>query len=331
MSNLFLKSGTAGLAIAASLALTTPAFAQLGGLTGQVGGAVDTTTRTTTDLQSRTRLKNEADLKKAQAKADLENQTDASNRTEVAADAMGEAQGQLGENAMTDTAAETALDATSQTDLSNSTQAGAALDGSTAVDGATDTMSRTTGSVQAQGDAALDTTTDTMTQTTGSVQAEGQAMSETMADTASDAMIDTRESVQGQTAVGGEASGTASGNAQTGTAIGVNTPSSVRVGVASPLSVGVQSQQGDARYNGQSRVGAEATSPSTSLDGMLTVGTTVMSQSGAMLGTISGLQTTDAGVISAVTLDGQANAVPVSALSAEGDVLVSSMSDAKIK
>jgi hypothetical protein len=281
-----LKYGSAGLALAASLAMTTPAFAQLGGVTGQLGGTVNSTTRTTTDLQTKTRLEREADLERAKAKADLENQTDLSNQTEATADIMGNANGQLGENAATNAAADAALDATSQTDLSHTTRAGAAIDGSSAIGATASTMDKA----------------QTRVETTG-------------------AAVQNRTDIRGET----------SGSAQTGTAVRVNTPSSVRVGVSSPVSVGVQSHHNKARYTGQSGVHAETPMPSSSVSGMLTVGTTVMSQSGAMLGTINGFQTTDAGIVSAVTLDGQAKAVPVSALSAKGDVLVSSMSEAKIK
>lgn len=330
MSKELLKSGAAGFALVASLFIVSPATAQLGGVTGQVGGAVDATARTATDLQSKTRLEKEADLREAEAEADLENQTDVSNQTEVGAEAMGDAQSQIGENVMTDTTADTAVDAATQTDLSQTTQTGAVIDGSAVRDDMLDTMTegQTTvtegqATVETAGDAMVDTATKTSGRTAASIEAQNEAMSETI--------VDTGETVQSQADVDGTVSGDAAASSTTGTTIGVNTPSSVGVGVSSPVSVGVQSNSADARYSGRSELGAEATAPSTSLDGMLTVGTAVMSTSGATLGTISGLETTEAGVISAVNLEGQANAVPVSALSADGDVLVSSMTETDVK
>jgi|GEM_PF-4804646 len=326
MSKELLKSGAAGFALVASLFVVSPATAQLGGVTGQVGGAVDATARTATDLQSKTRLEKEADLRKAEAAADLENQTDVSNQTEVGADAMGDAQSEIGENAVTDAAAETAVDDATQTDLSQTTQAGAAIDGSAVKDETLNTMTEgqtrvTEGqaTVETAGDVLVDTATKTSGRTAASIEAQNDAMSETI--------VDTGETVQSQADV----DETVSGEAEAGTTIGVNAPSNIGVDVSSPVSVGVQSNSSDARYSNRSELGAEASAPSTSLDGMLTIGTAVMSTSGATLGTISGLETTEAGVISAVNLEGQANAVPVSALSAEGGVLVSSMTEADVK
>ena len=331
MSKELLKSGAAGFALVASLFIVSPATAQLGGVTGQVGGAVDATARTATDLQSKTRLEKEADLRKAKAEADLENQTDLSNRTEVGAEAMSDAQSQIGENVMTDTTSDTAVDAATQTDVSQTTQTGAVIDGSAVRDDMLDTMTEgqtivTEGqtTVETAGDAMVDTATKTSGRTAASIEAQNEAMSETI--------VDTGETVQSQADVDGTVSGDADASTTTGTTIGVNTPSSVGVGISSPVAVGVQSNSSaDGRYSGQTEAGVAARAPTTSLDGMLTLGTTVMSTSGAALGTISGLQTTEAGVISAVNLEGQANAVPVSALSAEGDVLVSSMTEADVK
>lgn len=78
----------------------------------------------------------------------------------------------------------------------------------------------------------------------------------------------------------------------------------------------------------ETNIGVNA--PSSALDGMLTVGTPVMTSSGDKLGMISGLETTETGIIRAVRIEGQANDVPVSALSAEDGVLVSSMTKADI-
>ena len=78
----------------------------------------------------------------------------------------------------------------------------------------------------------------------------------------------------------------------------------------------------------ETNIGVNA--PSSALDEMLTVGTPVMTSSGDKLGMISGLETTETGIIRAVRIEGQANAVPVSALSAEDGVLVSSMTKADL-
>ncbi len=324
MSKELLKSGAAGFALVASLFVVSPATAQLGNLTGQVGGAVDATSRTATDLQSKTRLEKETDLRKAKAKADIENQTDVSNQVNVKGDAMSDARSEIGENAMTDTTADMAVDAASQTDTSQTTQVGAAIDGSAVRDEMLDTMTEGQARIETMGDATANTATKTSGRTAASIKAQNDAMSETL--------IETGETVQSHT--DGNAAGvdgSVSGDAEANSTIGVKAPSSIGVGLSSPVSVGVQSNSTDARYSGSSELGAEATAPSTSLDGMLTVGTAVMSTSGASLGTISGIETTEAGVISAVNLDGQAGAVPVSALSAEGDVLVSSMTKADVK
>lgn len=320
MSKDFLKSGAAGFALVASLFVVSPATAQLGGVTGQVGGVVDSTARTTTDLQSKTRLEKDSDLRKAKAKADLENQTDLSNQTEVGADAMGDAQSRLGDDVMTDTTADAAANARSQTDLSSTTRTGAEIDGSAVRQDMLDTMTEGQTTVETAGDVMVDTATQTSGRTAAAIEAQNDAMSE--------AIVGTGETAQSQADV----DGTVSSDAEAGTTLGVNTPSRVGVGISSPVAVGVQSNSSaDARYSGRTEAGVAARAPTTSLDGMLTIGTTVMSTSGAMLGTISGLQTTEAGVISAVNLEGQAKAVPVSALSAEGDVLVSSMTEADVK
>ena len=320
MSIQTLKSGAAGFALIASLFVVSPATAQLGGVTGQVGGAVDATARTATDLQSKTRLEKDTDLRKAQAKADLENQIDVSNQTEVGAEAVSDAQSQIGDNAMTKTTADTAVDAATQTELSHSTQTGATIDGSAVRQDMLDTMTEGQTTVESAGDVMVDTATKTSGRTAASIEAQNDAMSETI--------VGTGETVRSQADV----DGTVSGDAEAGTTLGVNTPSRVGVGISSPVAVGVQSNSSaNARYSGRTETDVAARAPTTSLDGMLTIGTTVMSNSGAALGTISGLQTTEAGVISAVNLEGLAKAVPVSALSAEGDVLVSSMTEAEVK
>lgn len=285
MSTLYLKSGAAGFALLAALFITPPASAQLGGVTGQVGGAVDATTRTTTDLQSRTRLEKDVELPETDTETELENETRLSNQSEADIDST--------------------------------------LDGEIVRDDMLDTMAEGQARVDATGDAAVNSMTETSARTMNSAQTQTEAQ----IDAATETSVETSEAVQSQA----ETTGTVSGEAETDTRIGVNAPSNVAVGVSSPVTVGLQSSPSETRYSGQSEVRADATAPSTSLDGMLTVGTRVMSTSGATLGTITGLETTDAGVISAVTLDGEATAVPVSALSAQGDVLVSSMTEANVK